>query len=158
MLKFKKGLLYKYNTWCNGNLFTKDYVNKSKSICPYFWGSVWNVLFVNTLYLIIVTVAGLMISLLPVEGLGLFKEWVGEQGTLLYFVKSVFIGVTTFITFIGTVVSVVYVWIAFLLPTVSKLVRKYKTKGESAPKKPNLLVEWVKAKKNKVCPMIEWED
>ncbi|CAH9014536.1 conserved hypothetical protein [Vibrio phage 501E54-1] len=158
MLKFKKGLLYKYNNWCDGNLFTRDYVNNSKSICPYFWGSVWNVLFVNALYLIVFTVLGIVVSLLSVEGVGLFENWLGEKGSWLYFGKRIFIGTATWVSIIGTIAGIVYSYIVFLLPRIINLLQKYSRADKTTPKKPNLLVEWVKAKKNKVCPMIEWED
>lgn len=144
MLTFKKGLLYKYNKWCNGNLFTRDYVNESKSICPYFWGSVWNVVFVNTFYLTMLIVLGLLFSVIPVELLGLFTGWVGDQGTWLYFVKSVLVGVSTVLT-IGAIFVPVDMWVAFLC--------KFERKLKSA----DTVVEWVKATKNKVCPMIQWE-
>lgn len=45
--------------------------------------------------------------------------------------------------------------IGYLCEMLSK--RNYKT-AKVKEKQPNILVEFVKAKKNKHCPMIEWED
>lgn len=157
-MKFKKngtwGWLYKYNQWCNGNLCTINHVNASQSICPYFWKSMWNLVAVNTIYLVLGSVMSVLLSLIPVEGLGLFTDWVGENGTWIYFFKNILVGLGT----LASVFFVVWVWLAFLMEPVFKFFRKFKSDKPPVEKEPNMAIEWVKAKKNKVCPMIEWED
>jgi len=141
MLVFKKNWLYKYNEWCSGNFATIDNVNDSKSICPYFWKSLWNLFGTNLIYIILAHVPSVMgIWITRVE---LFDELDGFS--LLY--TSLVVGyICMFIFFLCIVGCVI------LQETITKL---FKSKKEQSN---NVVVEYIKAKKSKICPMIKWED
>ena len=62
MLKFKKNWLYKYNDWCDGNIWTIDDVTENKTLCGYFWGSFWNLVMTNLLYVFISLGVGAIIG------------------------------------------------------------------------------------------------
>lgn len=141
MLVFKKNWLYKYNNWCSGNFATIDNVNDSKSICPYFWKSLWNLLGTNMIYIILAHVPSVMgIWITKVD---LFNNLSGIG--LLY--TSLVVGYLCMILFFLCIFCCVIVQ-----DNVKKL---FKSKGE---KSNNIVIEYIKAKKSKICPMIKWED
>lgn len=141
MLVFKKNWIYRYNEWCNGNMFTVDNVNDSKSICAYFWKTMWNLFPVNFLYLVVAhapAVCGLWLER--------FNYLEGIQGfSALY--CMLFAGYLTLAVFLLTLTGVI------LLYTKVGCYNENHKKSN-----PNLVVEYLKAKKSKVCPMIKWED
>lgn len=146
MLKFKKNWLYRYNDWCDDNLWTIDDVTRSKTLCSYFWGSVWNLLVTNVLYVLITCAFGAIMGYSALsEGVIPFE---GMVGIILHILS----GWGLFLGFILSFVVAVYVW-HFV---GNFLGGKFKKSKEV--KKNNIMVEWVKAKKNKICPLIEFED
>lgn len=146
MLKFKKNWLYRYNDWCDSNLWTIDDVTRSKTLCSYFWGSVWNVLVTNILYVLITCAIGAIIGYSALsEGMVPFE---GVVGVILHILS----GWGLFLGFILSFVVAVYVW--HLIGEF--LSGKFKTPNKV--KQNNIVIEWVKAKKNKICPLIEFED
>lgn len=141
MLTFKKNWIYKYNEWCKGNLFTIDNVNDSKSICPYFWKTLWNLLAVNMLYISVShfpAVAGVWI--LQLETFENLEGWVAFYS----FVVAGYLAIVAFI--IGLLL------IAVIMEICSRI------KERNAGKQSSVFVEYIKAKKSKICPMIKWED
>lgn len=145
MLTFKKNWLYRYNEWSTGNLFTLDHVTNYKSLCSYFWGSVWNLLgapFLLMFLTIVLSLLGNLILVLP------FDLYVFEKGTLSNFFYLIATGISTW----ALLFLLIWSYIAFIHSKVVQLFNK------SGNKEPNLLVEYVKAKKSKICPLIKFED
>ncbi|UUW39770.1 hypothetical protein VP14_083 [Vibrio phage VPMCC14] len=141
MLVFKKNWLYKYNEWCSGNFATLDNVNDSKSICPYFWKSLWNLFGTNTIYLLLAhvpLVAGMWIS-----NTEMFS---GLKGLALTY-TALLVGYILLILFFFVILGFVVLQ--------EKLSNKIKSVGTPSN---NVVVEYIKAKKSKICPMIKWED
>lgn len=149
MLKFKKNWLYRYNDWCDDNLWTIDDVTRSKTLCSYFWGSFWNLVVTNTLYVMISVAVGAII------GYSLLGEGMIPYDGLLGGLLHILVGWALLLSFLLMFTLAVYSWV-----TVSGIVKsKIKpTERNSKPTQLGLIGEWVKAKKNKVCPMIEFED
>lgn len=141
MITFKKNWLYTYNNWCTGNMFTIDHVNDSKSICPYFWKSLWNVVGVNLMYLGIAHFPA-------VFGAKIVDNLSEESLTglpMLY--ASLGVG---YLILIGVIFGALGV--GYLYATITDKIEGNKNS------KPSVVVEYLKAKKNKVCPVIKWED
>lgn len=141
MLVFKKNWLYKYNKWCSGNFATIDNVNDSKSICPYFWKSLWNLFGTNFIYILLAhvpAVCGVWIKNLEMfDGVGGFS--------LLY--SSLVVGYICMFIFFLCIVSCV-----IIQDNITKLSKSKKEQNN------NVVIEYIKAKKSKICPMIKWED
>lgn len=155
-MKIKKGWIYKYNDWCTGKTFTLDWVNDSKSICPYFWKSLWNIgvpigwyvlwqLFFGTMGLQVFEKLGIMSS----ESLSTLP-WYLNWGIFLISALSFTAG---FLLINGLVVAII-VGIYLLKEKISSKVSNSMSEDEPD----NVIIAWVKAKKSKICPMIEWED
>lgn len=148
MLKFKKNWLYRYNDWCDGNLWTLDNVTENKTLCSYFWGSFWNLVMTNLLYVFISSGVGAII------GYSVLSEGVIPYDGFLGGVLHVLSGWGLFIGFLFVFTLFIYLWMIsweFIKGKVSPSKEEDETKL-------GLVSEWVKAKKNKVCPMIEFED
>lgn len=141
MITFKKNWLYRYNKWCTGNMFTIDYVNDSESVCPYFWKSLWNVVVVNLLYLSIAHFPA-------VFGVGIVDNLAeGSLSGLPMMYSSLGAGYLILICAFSGIFGC-----AYLYTTIADKI------GSSKESKPSVVVEYLKAKKNKICPMIKWED
>lgn len=141
MITFKKNWLYRYNKWCTGNPLTIDYVNDSKSICLYFWKSLWNVLVVNLLYLVFAhfpAAAGVKI---------VDKLAEGSLSGLPMFYAALGVG---YLILIGAICGIL--GFGYLYTVITD-----KIEGDKNSK-PSVVVEYLRAKKNKICPMIKWED
>lgn len=145
MLTFKKNWLWKYNRWCEGKVASKDNVHYSKTICPYFWGSIWNLVGMPSAWLFVFYAVGCIPSTFVVGLLDLSPHLKGTG-------------------FIGLTIIAILGWLIILLFTllfcvcvvmVQEVNKKRKHKTE---KKPSVIKEYIKAKKNKFCPMIEFED
>lgn len=141
MLTFKKNWIYKYNEWCTDNLFTIDDVNESKSICPYFWKTLWNLFPVNMLYILVA-------HLPAVTGVWIFKlETFEDLDGWVAFYSSVVAGYLAIVAFV-----IALLLIAIIMEISSRI------KKRNAGKQPSVIMEYIKAKKSKICPMIKWED
>ncbi|AOQ26809.1 hypothetical protein [Vibrio phage S4-7] len=148
MLKFKKNWLYRYNDWCDGNVWTLDNVTENKTLCGYFWGSFWNLVMANLLYVFISSGVGAII------GYSVLSEGIIPYDGLLGGVLHVLSGWGLFIGFLLIFTLFIYLW------TVSWefIKSKVNTSKEEDETKLSLVSEWVKAKKSKVCPLIKFED
>ncbi|CAM0062244.1 membrane protein [Vibrio phage K406] len=141
MITFKKNWLYKYNAWCDGNFATIDDVNGCKSICPYFWCSMWNLFGTFSVYL-------LLAHLPALAGANLAKYLLGESFTgLTALYSSVGLGYVVLAAILGLCVG-----IGVSVHYISNITKNRQEK------KPSVVVEYLKAKKSKICPMIKWED
>lgn len=125
------------------------------SICPYFWKVVWAILFKYILLPIIlipVMVALVIGSLGAIfvlpwcllntvtgHGAGL-TLW----GVPVYHWKALLVDVATWLTLFGVMFA--YHWF------------KFKHKTSSTKGNPSIIVEWVRAKKSRICPMIEFKE
>ena len=140
MLVFKKNWIYRYNDWCDGNCFTIDNVNDSKSICSYFWKTMWNLIPVNLMYCVLAHVPA-------VCGIWLkqFEFFDGMPGFPALYICLV-AGYLSFAVFVLILVGFVVIY------------SKFESRKQNSDKDTNLVIEYIKAKKNKVCPMIKWED
>tara|TARA_B100001105_G_C22334864_1_gene418582 strand:- start:212 stop:673 length:462 start_codon:yes stop_codon:yes gene_type:complete len=142
--KFNEFFEYKDGPW----LDARD----CKSICTYFWSTVWNmawsVLILGILYILTLLVGaaaldgclGVNVSELP---LWYLYVW------LVGIVTLVIVFTISFVTFFGVFTG------------YDKLTDKIKNRNSdenNVDKQPNIFVEWVKAKKSKVCPMIEFKE
>lgn len=152
MLTFKKSSwVYRYNSLCSDWWLMNPDVNSYKSICPYFWGSVWNILIVPVLWGIVMHIVGLLGSIPVVSSsLGDFLLSYTQEGTWAYFYLGIGLGYVFLLAFILTVVTLCYI-VALLM----SLKNKFFNTGKD---KPSVVIEYIKAKKSKICPMIKWED
>ena len=141
MITFKKNWLYRYNEWCDGNLCTFDKVNDNHSICPYFWKSLWNLFGANFIYLLLAHVPAVLGVFF--EGSSMFEGF--DRLSLFYL--YVLVGYLMILSFILLVVAVTYVY---------DLVVRYFKRSKGGNR--SVVIEYVKAKKAKICPMIKWED
>ena len=145
MLTFKKNWLWKYNNWCNGKFASKWNVHYSKTICPYFWGSVWNLFGMPSVWVLIFYGVGSLPSAFVVKLLDLSSPLKGTG----------FLGLT-----IAAIVGwiILFMFFGFVQLCVA-LCKKINNKGKpKTNNKPSVIKEYIKAKKNKFCPMIEFED
>lgn len=125
------------------------------SICPYFWKVVWAILYKYILFPIVLIplMAAMVISSL---GAIFVLPWLllnivtghGDGLTLwgvpVYHWKALLVDAGTWLILFGTMFA--YHWF------------KFKRKTSSTKENPSILVEWVKAKKSKICPMIEFKE
>lgn len=126
-----------------------------KSICPYFWGTVWNLAWVvifSSLVWVILTLAGGGV----VKQLGILTSLVENPYQLFWLWL---LGAIPVVIVVGTLFSAVlcvsYSY-TFIKDKTSKVFSK--NNEESYNTEPNILIEWVKAKKAKICPMIEFKE
>jgi len=145
MLTFKKNWLWKYNCWCHDLFASKDNVHYSKTICPYFWGSVWNLVGMPSVWVVIFYLVGYLPSMFVVNLLELSSPL---KGTGL-------LGLTI-MAIVGWIIILLFVlFVCTCVHLTQKFNKKRKPKTNN---KPSVIKEFIKAKKNKFCPMIEFKD
>ncbi|WXB47761.1 membrane protein [Vibrio phage VB_VaC_TDDLMA] len=155
-----KSWLFKYNKAVGrGNLFINAI--HCKSVCAYFWSSVWNIcmgsLALLIAYLVLTALGGAVMKL---SFLASIPALSGLHVSLLFIP-----GILSILVFL------IYVFIViFGFTVITDLFKKLSTKrtepkqfdenGEEIVKhkEPNIFIEWLKAKKNKHCPIIHFED
>lgn len=122
-----------------------DVVNAPKSICPYFW-----LLMFSFAVVMGASAVGIGILGLVVFGLLNLIVWIAHnlQDTL------VAVGIT--VAFI-----VVIVGLAFILKGLSELIswvrdKRYHGDYYKEPRKPGIFKTYIKSKKEKVCPLVEY--
>lgn len=151
MLTFKKNWLWKYNRWCDGMVFTRDGVHNANTLCSYFWGSVYNLIGFPFSCIIMTHTLGFVMGA-PLGALGLWEvinNFAGE-GSWLGFYLNIILGYL----WIGLICLLVWAYIVLLLKPIKRVFKKKST----LENKPSVVKEFLKAKKEKVCPMIEFED
>jgi Na+-transporting methylmalonyl-CoA/oxaloacetate decarboxylase gamma subunit len=109
----------------------------SNSLCLYFWQVVMRISF------------GFLLCLLAVSPLVLIMQIaLGSSPTLL--------GV------LGLIIGLLYIFVLliFIVLCIGEVYRKVRRtfphKEPKKPSEPNILIEYIKAKKDKVCPMITY--
>lgn len=117
-------------------------VQSRNTLCSYFWMTVKSclkVLLLSFLFLLFVSVVVLPYFVYFVESLPMFDP-------------TVILGLIVNVLVYGTVA-----WILIILQ-YSDYKEKYGWGKNKTFKEPNILVEYVKSKKRKICPIIEFED
>lgn len=109
-----------------------------RSLCLYFWQVVWSVLTTTVAVCIMTILAALFLYMMAMPVLA-------------------FLGVVT----PGGYICVI-LWVVVLAGIFEDQIKnkyrdwQFREKKERKESEPNILSEWIKAKKNKVCPTIEF--
>lgn len=116
----------------------------SKSLCGYFWQMVWRIASVFGIY---------AFALSPLVFWATLLLEIPDQGFL--HVALTFFGVfaSCFYAFFG----IAWVCVVLLENVINPLVDKLSLRRHG-DKQPNIFTEYVKAKKDKVCPVLEFTD
>ena len=153
MITFKKNSWhYKFNKWA-GEAESGPWINATscKSICPYFWCTVWNIFWVLVFFLLLFFMA----SLSGAAILDMSDPSIADLSWLWI------VGVCGVACIIGVFILVavgIYLSLDYTKKGLSKVFSENKASTSGEYKEPNLVIEWVKAKKAKICPMIEFKD
>jgi hypothetical protein len=133
--------------------------------CGYFWFVVLGLLYVLGRVLRIVAMIALIgwviysfgytflegsFQLRFYEDATLFQECIILTTAIVYAILVLF----AFISIVGAFLSLI-VFIGFM---VKESVISYKTRDKNVDKQPNILVEYLRAKKNKFCPNVTYVD
>lgn len=130
------------------NSVTRVEVRGPKSICPYFWMLVGS-------FVLFAAGIGVVLGALGLIGLGLF-----------YLVKWCIANPVQFfeiLAFVGAAVSLVAL-VIFGGPRLFRFLgrksmdRYYKKLANQKEKQPSVVLTYIKAKKEKVCPLVEYVD
>lgn len=149
----KKSWHYRFNKCVGNSKFPVFNATRCKSICPYFWQTLWN---------ICATLFGLSIAylMLTAIGGGAIQEYLPNWSTTPYPLWWLWLaGIATIIIMMLMVALIVTVPVLLFLGfkwMFKKLSTKNQEKLEN--EQPSVIIEWVKAKKAKICPMIEFKD
>ena len=145
----KKSWHYKFNKWATKQT-SGPWINAiyCESICPYFWSTLWNITWVLILALIFYSISSIagatFLNMTEVSSVDLSWLWLVGVG-----------GIACVVALFLLVAVSVY----FILEGKKKVVSKvFSKKEDGKTKEPNVFIEWLKAKKDKVCPMIEFKD
>ena len=144
-MKFNKGsLLNKYNKIVGGwDIGANVYC--SENLCQLFWGSLWNV---------VLGIVTLLVFYVVTTGIG--GGAIGELGYTLVIGDSWwylwFLGVVTLVAMVFVVILAVLI----LSPPII-LFQLYKKSPSSAAVEKSVVVQYIKAKKNKWCPRVDWD-
>lgn len=133
------------------------------SLCPYFWATMWRIVFLIVVTIIctfILNMLGFAALMSLTELFGIVP--LGDSATMSIIGMSVYISVPI-LCLVGIVALslaiIAGLIIVFVPPFLWKHTKKlFKTKSVSVPiqhVQDSLIVEFVKAKHSKVCPMIE---
>lgn len=120
----------------------------SRSLCVYFWQVVWSTFMLYLVFpaiLLIILIGGIAAMPIPV---GDFILWIFDAGVSLEGLNSYLLRLG--VGYAGIILVVVF-WIgyAYLKERRVKVVEK---------KEDGIFVSYVKAKKSKICPIIEFTD
>lgn len=137
-------------------LFEKRY--PSQSLCLYFWQVVYQI---GALFLWLPFMGFLFVSVFAVGPLLLVATWflAGELLTSHQAVMQILPEMLAPMVAAGMLGLVLYVFVivAFFCAGLSVLPKKIRT-NQAVDSKPSLVIEYVKAKKQKICPILEFTD
>lgn len=139
---------YKFNKLIHDAGWCFDLRN-TKSLCPYFWGTMFN-MFTSTVIALSVYVFFTVIGVGILENEGF--EWNILMWLYAWIIPLLILVLLVFI--IAGCIGLNNFYKERKYTKNEKLTSKPKTK----PKEPNIFVEWFRAKKEKICPFIEWGD
>lgn len=113
-----------------------------KSICPYFWLLMWS-------FLVVMGVGAILFGalLLLAWGLGLVLVYVVHNLTVSIFVVGFVIGIFVFL------VAINYLFV--LLRKLGRKLGSYEPR-QREPRRPGIVMTYLRAKKKKVCPLVEY--
>lgn len=144
--------------------------NPPKSICPYFW-SIVGLLIICIPIIIFSTLGYLFDKYLLKEDSYEYNGWLSGDAIVMAFVAN-FLGTILFTAirpiFMGLHITslwsafAVAIYIVIIVLISAYFIVEYREnrpmKPAKLPKEPSLFKIWFKAKKEKVCPRIDWED
>lgn len=123
--------------------------NDVKTLCQYFWMTVGSLLKLFLSTIAIVVFAGFILTALTMIGVGIFDDDTYlTNNPWWWWVIAPFVGAGV----IGGIVG-----LAFLLAATFYIIKEWCKKAKSKVKQrpPTLLGQYVKAKKERVCPLVE---
>ncbi len=155
-----KSWLFKYNKAVgSGNLFINAI--HCKSVCAYFWSSIWNIcmgsLALLIAYLVLTALGGAVMKLSFLSSIPALS---GLHVSLLFIP-----GILAIALFLAWACLVIF-GVAAIEDLFKNFIdnrsepKQFDENGEEIVKhkEPNIFIEWLKAKKNKHCPLIHFED
>ena len=144
---------YKFNSMISSGYDTQSV----RSLCPYFWFTVWNMikgLMLVICIIVIVAVVLVSVNMVVAFVLGAFGIFYWGNFYDLSFFVVVMISSTAVI---GSVIGVATGDMKVAPEYITKHFKASKTKTISKLAQPSLVKEYYKAWKDKVCPVIEWK-
>ena len=147
---------YKMNFWFkSGNIWKMP-----KTLCGYFWTTVQH-LVMCTVLAIVVSAVGMMIGAPLVVDAGL-GAWLGISSTVLTWVVSAIVGIISVVVFLAGSVFTMFS-IVFGFSKLAETLKERKAKKENARisaglpvKEAPMVIQYLKARKQKICPMIDY--
>lgn len=142
------------NSW-HVKLHDRFYAHYSRprSLCAYFWKIVW-VCFVCSV------IAGSMISGLTVAGAAIIEHLFVLSPLANYglgFILGLIIVALIIAVAIGIVYGTMHFWAWYDLRKEEKEWERIKAKREGKEIKENIVIQYIKARKSKMCPVIHFE-
>lgn len=155
-----KSWLFKYNKSVgSSNLFINAI--RCKSVCAYFWSSIWNIcmglIALLIAYLVLTALGGAVMKLSFIASIPALS---GLHVSLLFIP-----GILSIVAFLIYVVIIIFGF-SVITDLFKNFIdnrsepKQFDENGEEIVKhkEPNIFIEWLKAKKNKHCPLIHFED
>ncbi|QFR55768.1 hypothetical protein JC221_122 [Yersinia phage JC221] len=156
MIVNKNSWHYRFNVWRTAKWKTE----RKTSLCSYFWFTVWNIVFV-----ILFSVG--ILGLLTAVGNGFNEDVVSHYFDVyslptyiayplipLIGCAAAFTIITMILAIFGLLCGVKY---AFTWGT-NWIDNKFFSKKNNSKHEPGLMISFIKAKKSKICPIIEFKD
>lgn len=143
------------NSW-HAKLHDRFYASYSRprSLCAYFWKMVWVCFMCSVL-------AGSTIFGLTVAGAGILEHFF-VLSTPVGLGLGFILGLVTLALILAVAVGIVYcimsLWSWYDLRKEEKEWQLIKAKREGKEIKENIVIQYIKARKSKVCPVIHFED
>lgn len=143
------------NSW-HVKLHDRFYASYSRprSLCAYFWKMVW-------VFFMCSVLAGSTIFGLTVAGAGILEQFF-VLSTPVGLGLGFILGLVTLALILAVAVGIVYcimsLWAWYDLRKEEKEWQLIKAKREGKEIKENIVIQYIKARKSKVCPVIHFED
>lgn len=143
---------YRMNLWRH----PKWKVESKKTLCSYFWFTVWNLVFISFFAVTIIAVfymVGLNANLEFIKhGYNAFSiPYIGH--IIVFIIGIVFVAIIVALAF--SIIGAIY-FASFLKNKYSNY--RDSQKANNQQKQPGLVSSYIKAKKEKFCPIIEFKD
>jgi len=142
----KLSLHYRFNKWYVED-FGNRYWSKPTSLCAYFWHTVFNSLKICLFWLCVIGIGGFIFGFML--GKSIYVGLILDLNINLYPVTG---WEYLFIPLIGWGFSALVLLVTVGIPVWLQLKRELNNKPDG------LTVSYLKAKKEKICPMIDWSD
>lgn len=140
---------YRFNVWRTNMLMTK----RKNTLCSYFWFTVFNMAFISF-------ISGVVIGIVYMLGYSFHDTVLIQYGW--DFISMPFYVSIPVIFFSGVIIVSIVVLLALFLFFVGScavhIFNKIKTVYSDSKKEPGLVMSYIKAKKSKICPIIEFKD